>query len=765
MNPYLNDIKSVVHALIIHSFTAYSWLGQKQSVSSFFQTKKTFPHAIARNYLLSRLTSRLYEDFYCRGEPMNTLEGVPVRHIPYGLNSFAKKLSSCNLGHGRIQKGWKVISVNSKNVTIIKNGLYLLLEPKDCLISRKNQKISVGMNVSILLPKESLEISPGFYMVFGNKSLDTNNSQILRFYWNITSGGAATLIKYTTSILNQLEIPFNLKTLNNPDIYNRRVDTAVLYIHKNDYEIVSKYIEKIYFKVYGYLNQQTPVFTKKLAKGLGLAEDPGKKESFGQHRCKILADAIIMAYEEGKKDLFEQIEFVIARFKKEGINIEKPFLNPNSIDKYEIDFSRQDKVKLEYYKILRYRNNQTDNNIFLKNAIEIGNKITNKAIWDKYRCNWLGIKNDLSYASLGPDLYYGTSGVSIFLAKMYENTKIKQFRTTAIGAIYQALSSVQSIPKNNRLGLYTGRMGVYFATALVGKILRDNDLITQASNLVNECICEKQSTNINDIISGKAGTIITLLAFRDIIDDNKNKLLNFASTLGEELISTAESKNGYSWSSPSIKSSHNLTGFSHGAAGIGYALLHLFRETGDNKFKQTAQLAFEYERYYFDSSIGNWPDFRNSSFSDVHSYYTSTWCHGAPGISISRILAYKITRESRYKNEAITALKRTCGQVKKMLNSGLENYSLCHGLGGNCDLILYGKESLGREFDVNIDKLNIVYQVGIMGIEKYSKKDSSWPCGIQNGETPSLMIGLAGIGYFYLRISDPEKNPSLLVIK
>jgi lantibiotic modifying enzyme len=32
------------------------------------------------------------------------------------------------------------------------------------------------------------------------------------------------------------------------------------------------------------------------------------------------------------------------------------------------------------------------------------------------------------------------------------------------------------------------------------------------------------------------------------------------------------------------------------------------------------------------------------------------------------------------------------------------------------------------------------------------------------GETPNLMLGLAGIGYFYLRLYDPVKYPSVLII-
>jgi lantibiotic modifying enzyme len=40
-----------------------------------------------------------------------------------------------------------------------------------------------------------------------------------------------------------------------------------------------------------------------------------------------------------------------------------------------------------------------------------------------------------------------------------------------------------------------------------------------------------------------------------------------------------------------------------------------------------------------------------------------------------------------------------------------------------------------------------------------------WPCGAPGGaETPNLMLGLAGIGYFYLRLYDPIHTPSLLMV-
>jgi hypothetical protein len=39
-----------------------------------------------------------------------------------------------------------------------------------------------------------------------------------------------------------------------------------------------------------------------------------------------------------------------------------------------------------------------------------------------------------------------------------------------------------------------------------------------------------------------------------------------------------------------------------------------------------------------------------------------------------------------------------------------------------------------------------------------------WPCGIPGaGEAPGLMLGTAGIGYFYLRLAKPEIPTALRI--
>ena len=94
-----------------------------------------------------------------------------------------------------------------------------------------------------------------------------------------------------------------------------------------------------------------------------------------------------------------------------------------------------------------------------------------------------------------------------------------------------------------------------------------------------------------------------------------------------------------------------------------------------------------------------------------------------------------------------------------MSGSG-ENYSLCHGLGGNAELFLAAADLLGDE-----RYRGVAEAVGDRGIQSVFVQRNPWPCGVlSEGETPNLMIGTAGIGYFYLRLYDSRAVPSVLLI-
>jgi lantibiotic modifying enzyme len=247
---------------------------------------------------------------------------------------------------------------------------------------------------------------------------------------------------------------------------------------------------------------------------------------------------------------------------------------------------------------------------------------------------------------------------------------------------------------------------------------------------------------------------------------HENKIFELAMKLGDELLSSStQEKVGLSWNSKvnGVDSQHNLTGFSHGAAGIGYSLLELYLNTDRKKYREAAEQAFAYENNWFNSEYGNWPDFRIAhqlAGSNREEFtYATAWCHGAPGIGLARLRAFQILQEETQLNDSLVALRTAIRSINDMNSFSGSNFSLCHGLAGVCELLIYGASIL-KDDSYN----SVASDVGKYGIDKYAKPGLTWPCGIQTGETPDLMLGLAGIGYFYLRLLDIQKVPSILII-
>jgi hypothetical protein len=723
---------------------------------------------MARSYLLFTLQSQLYSDFYCQGFAQATQHNIAPESA--GRTPFIEALTAANAGSGYWTTGTVVRASEDLDILVQKQGLNLWVRPEECLTTG-NGPLVPGTAVRLRFPKEFLVLSPGFYMAFGNEELVHEEGQtIVRWYWNLTAKGAVHFLRRATLILNQMPVPYKLKVLNDPTRLTR-CDAIVLYIRKTDFDAVAYRLAEIYHEVAKDVKPGIPVFTKHLATGVSMAEDPGKGESFGLHRCGLLSEGIIRAHEEGKKSVGERLEAVEDNFSKQGIHLDEPFLNPGSRDDYHFPLSTA-----WQHRRTRASNGaqqEIDAKHFLQTAFEIGNRLAREAVWYEERCNWLGVepeghvlgsgKTRMVCRALGPELYSGTGGVALFLAELHKVTGSRAARDTALGAVRQALSNLDAVPPLIRFGLYTGWSGIAFASARVGMLLGEEELLDCARQLLQRLTRENQEGGEFDLLSGMAGAIPALILLRDLLDEES--LLDTAVKLGDALLHGADkSQLGYSWRSTTFQDQPNLTGFSHGAAGIGYALLELFNTTGHPSYRHAAEQAFSYERHLFNGEAGNWPDLRmergRSRDPQSPAAFATAWCHGAPGITLSRLRAYHILKDERYKAEALAALRTTYEAVETSLYAQTGTYCLCHGLAGNADILLHSFHALG---EAQAKAATLARQVTSAGIERYMRPGYEWPCG-PGGETPSLMVGLAGIGYFYLRMYD-STLPSILILQ
>jgi lantibiotic modifying enzyme len=407
---------------------------------------------------------------------------------------------------------------------------------------------------------------------------------------------------------------------------------------------------------------------------------------------------------------------------------------------------------------------------FLEAAANLGARLCRDAVWDGARCNWMGDAQDslggqlvVVHRAMGPALYEGTAGIALFLARLYAATGARPFRTAARGALRQALGAMERVPAPLRIGLHGGWTGIAWALADAGEALGEEEWTAESARIGRALADVEPHPAAVDVISGSAGAIPALL---DLARRHGDPALEEAALRHGEFLYGAAHRHdaGWSWLTMDAPMRRHLTGYSHGVAGVALALLELWAATGDARFRHAAEQGFRYEALFYSPEHGNWPDFRlfgdPAAAAAAPPTYAMAWCHGAPGIGLSRLRAWELTGDDARLREALAALATTARALDAaVMNGGGFGYSLCHGDAGNAELPLLAARVLG-----DASQAERAVRVGRAGIERHLLTGSPWPCGVPaGGETPNLMLGLAGIGWFYLRLFDPALPAVLLL--
>lgn len=408
---------------------------------------------------------------------------------------------------------------------------------------------------------------------------------------------------------------------------------------------------------------------------------------------------------------------------------------------------------------------------YLEAAIKIGRHLQRECIRFDGRCNWQGAVVDsvndrfqVVTRTFDASLYNGLSGIALFLAELHRQKPDPILFETLETTVHTIEHMVGQPHQLSVYSLHAGQLGIAYAMWRIGQVVDRTDWKQQGLNLLESIHTLPIPDDELDVISGAAGAIPTLLKIYQAEDDDR--WLSTATRLGDFLLEKAQ-KSGSSmyWITPGNEL--GLTGYSHGSAGFGLALLELGTITGQQRYIEAALMAFNYERENFSPQHQNWPDLR--SFYQTPPF-NCMWCHGASGIALSRLRAYQLLNEPTFLQEALVGLTTTYQQLLNQLSTQPEqiNFSLCHGGAGNSEILMMGAAPLQRP-----DFAQLVHQIANLGIQKYQLTDTPWPSGVfdPNGtgesgrETPGLMLGLAGIGLFYLRLFDPQQVETVLHIR
>lgn len=400
----------------------------------------------------------------------------------------------------------------------------------------------------------------------------------------------------------------------------------------------------------------------------------------------------------------------------------------------------------------------------VQEAVEIAKELQQRAIHAVGSVAWIGMEylpgaERMQLQPLGYNLYDGVCGIALFLAALAKITGDVGFRDLALSALQDLRkdlldtdpNSLRKITKQMGIGAGSGLGSIIYTLVRVSQFLDEPELLDIASLAASLITPEKiVSDHQFDTIAGAAGAILGLLTLYKAKSDPS--VLKKACACGYHLLDNrVASESGFrAWAT---LEGQLATGLSHGASGIAYALLRLYKKAQEPAFLEAASEAIAYVRSVFSQKAGNWPVSTFARSRDKCGFMVN-WCHGAPGIGLAHLGGLEILDDAEIKQEIAVALSTT-------QQFGLQNLDqLCCGNFGRVEALLVASQKLSRpELWESAQK----QAAQIVTLKKQLGAFCLFPELPKDVYNPGFFRGTAGIGYQLLRLAYPESLPSVLL--
>ncbi|MEC4895937.1 MAG: type 2 lanthipeptide synthetase LanM family protein [Oscillatoria sp. PMC 1051.18] len=375
--------------------------------------------------------------------------------------------------------------------------------------------------------------------------------------------------------------------------------------------------------------------------------------------------------------------------------------------------------------------------------------------------SWMGLSyvataEQFQFQPLGDSLYDGRCGIALFLAAL-ERVSGKSYQnliSATLAPLHQRLYSrdramTEQWLQQIGIGGATGLGSIIYTFVKLSQFLEADFWLEAAARAACFLTPERIKRDRQlDIIGGCAGAILGLLALSNQTGDAAvlEKAILCGKHLGEKQIS--QDNQPKAWRTIA---DIPLTGFSHGAAGIAYALLRLYAKTGISAYLAAAREGIAYETHLFTPSAQNWPDLR---IVTKPPHFAVRWCHGATGIGLGRLGGLAIEASEAIYQDIEVSLQTT-------LNYGLRGVDhLCCGNFGRLELLLVAGQKLSRPELVETALLQANNRIWRSRHTGGYQLFGNLP---QTTFNPGFFQGTAGIGYELLRLAYPEILPSVLL--
>lgn len=604
--------------------------------------------------------------------------------------------------------------------------------------NRKRGKLKGGKNIPSLSgakidmsEKYINKISQGFELIYmyilNNKYAYIN--QLSKF----NNDKVRILFRNTVSYVHLLNEANNINILKSHD----KLKDLITYWLKDvtpDYKLIERFVD---FEITDLINCDIPLFTTQVnSRNLWYSDNGYLSNFFESTGYETVKNKILQL---SLSDLQNQ-QWIIRTI----LNIRKKIKH----DKYKSNFHVYDKEIVS----------KSDTNLLLKQSVDkVKNYILHNINLNDKQINWLIIRagnieaNSYDIYEASYDLFSGMPGEILFLAyygKIYNDKQILEISRKAYNYLLKILT--QSKNSIKPIGLYSGWGSILYLNTSLAKIYEDNSYLYSNLKIINTInFIDLINRDYNfGLIKGSAGFICACIdLYKEIKDE---KVLYIAEYAADHLIKNkTEISNGYGWR---IASKRPLTGLGHGASGFILAFCRLYEITKKEIYKDTLLKILNYENSQYDYNQQNWRDLRDCVSNFNTPFFSTAWSHGAGGIGLCRL---ELLKAKIFEKQALIDLQAA---IHTTLLSGFNlNFSLSFGSFGNIDFIYeYLKHNPNKEIEYKFRKLLNILLINVL--------DDNFNTGLDDVKTLGLMSGITGIGYECIRLLNPEKVPSILLI-
>lgn len=266
---------------------------------------------------VEELTTRLYGSWYARVFP----KPAPPAAFPTDL---VQVLRAVDATAHTWETGWTVDRAHPDGRVIARRGGEVRMADR-CdyvVVGAPGSAACVGDEIEVAGRRDRIDPDGDWWRTAGRRWRFTRPVPgIVRVYWNIGLEMLPVLVGQLTGLLAGSDRPWMAKAATAPDAHVR-ADATVLYLHHDLLVDVRSGLDEIVDAVGPGLVDGVPPLSLPIARGVAVALEPGDGSSFGEHRARLVVQALV-EHSTGSPD--QTLAAIAASFAGADIDIDRPW--------------------------------------------------------------------------------------------------------------------------------------------------------------------------------------------------------------------------------------------------------------------------------------------------------------------------------------------------------------------------------------------------------------------------------------------------------